>query len=208
MLIIALFIFNLPTLNAQIKSEEKIEKMIKQNATSLSNPIYKVPCGTINPNSYLTSAVTVGKSVSQPLAYFSATSPSSHYINYSATSTVLARGKSFKLNLTANKTDNIPSAYVYAFADWNRDGSFETSLGKYKMTSHNKHEPKVSIPIAIPHNAATGKTRIRIHYTSNELSSVGADNEMNAGYIYDFTVFVIEKKNKFGNYEIQANTYQ
>ena len=44
--------------------------------------------GTINPNSYLTSAVTVGKSVSQPLAYFSATSPSSHYINYSVTSTI------------------------------------------------------------------------------------------------------------------------
>ena len=30
LLTIALFIFNLPTLNAQIKSEEKIEKMIKQ----------------------------------------------------------------------------------------------------------------------------------------------------------------------------------
>ena len=194
LLTIALFIFNLPTLNAQIKSEEKIEKMIKQNATSLSNPIYKVPCGTINPNSYLTSAVTVGKSVSQPLAYFSATSPSSHYINYSVTSTILVRGKTFRLNLTANKAGNIPYAYAYAFADWNRDGSFETYLGKYIIISHKKHEPKVSIPIAIPQNAATGKTRIRIHYTSNELSSVGADNEMNAGYIYDFTVFVIEKK--------------
>ncbi len=194
LLTIALFIFNLPTLNAQIKSEEKIEKMIKQNATSLSNPIYKVPCGTINPNSYLTSAVTVGKSVSQPLAYFSATSPSSHYINYSVTSTILVRGKTFRLNLTANKAGNIHSTYAYAFADWNRDGSFETYLGKYIIISHKKHEPKVSIPIAIPQNAATGKTRIRIHYTSNELSSVGADNEMNAGYIYDFTVFVIEKK--------------
>ena len=194
LLTIALFIFNLPTLNAQIKSEEKIEKMIKQNATSLSNPIYKVPCGTINPNSYLTSAVTVGKSVSQPLAYFSATSPSSRYINYSVTSTILVRGKTFRLNLTANKAGNIPYAYAYAFADWNRDGSFEISLGKYIIISHKKHEPKVSIPIAIPQNAATGKTRIRIHYTSNELSSVGADNEMNAGYIYDFTVFVIEKK--------------
>ena len=194
LLTIALFIFNLPTLNAQIKSEDKIEKMIKQNATSLSNPIYKVPCGTINPNSYLTSAVTVGKSVSQPLAYFSATSPSSHYINYSVTSTILVRGKTFRLNLTANKAGNIPYAYAYAFADWNRDGSFETYLGKYIIISHKKHEPKVSIPIAIPQNAATGKTRIRIHYTSNELSSVGADNEMNAGYIYDFTVFVIEKK--------------
>ena len=194
LLTITLFIFNLPLLNAQVKSDGEIGKMIKQNASSVSNPIYKVPCGTINPNTYLTSAVTVGKSVSQPLAYFSTSSPTSHYINYSVTSTKLVRGKSFKLNLTANKTDNIPSAYVYAFADWNRDGSFETSLGKYKMTSHNKREPKVSIPIAIPHNAATGKTRIRIHYTSNELSSVGADNEMNAGYIYDFTVFVIEKK--------------
>ena len=65
---------------------------------------------------------------------------------------------------------------------------------KYIIISHKKHEPKVSIPIAIPQNAATGKTRIRLHYTPNDLSSVGADNEMNAGYIYDFTVFVIEKK--------------
>jgi hypothetical protein len=106
----------------------------------------------------------------------------------------LARGKTFRLNLTANKAGNIPYAYAYAFADWNRDGSFETYLGKYIIISHKKHEPKVSIPIAIPQNAATGKTRIRLHYTPNDLSSVGADNEMNAGYIYDFTVFVIEKK--------------
>lgn len=194
LLTITLFIFNLPLLNAQVKSDGEIGKMIKQNASSVSNPIYKVPCGTINPNTYLTSAVTVGKSVSQPLAYFSTSSPTSHYINYSVTSTKLVRGKSFKLNLTANKAGNIPSAYAYAFADWNRDGSFETYIGKYKITSRKNREPKASINIAIPKIASTGKTRIRLHYTTTNLESIAADSDMNSGFIYDFVVFVIKGK--------------
>ncbi len=186
------FIFN-TALQAQLKPYEAIGEMIKQNVTSPINPTYKVPNGTVNLNAYLTSAISVGDAVSKPLSYFVTSASGNYYVNYSLTSTILERGKSFNLVLSSNKTESVSSVNAFVFADWNRDGVFETNLGKHTINNLNNDVAGVSLNVAIPADAELGKTRIRVHYTSNNLASIEPEANVSSGLIYDFVVFVTEK---------------
>lgn len=188
--------FCTPTISAQtLKSYNVLGEMILRNQISLKNPTYQVPCGTVNTTCFFKSAITVGDAVQKPLSYFSTAVSTNYYVNYSLTTTTSERGKSFRLTLTANKNlNNITSAYAFAFADWNRDGVFETVLGKKEITElSTKDTPGVSYDISIPADAALGKTRIRIYLSTNKnLTAVNPTDAITGGFIYDFEMFIAE----------------
>lgn len=179
---------------AQLKPYEQIGSKILQNHQSASNPVYQVPCGSSNPVCYLNMAFATGLSVVQPLSYFITESPASYYINYSLQPFVCERGKSMKVVLSANKTGaTTTEAYAYAFADWNRDGIFETNIGKYTIPGLNTEGISgVNIPVDIPASASLGKTRLRIYLTNKVLTTVNSTDQVSGGYIYDFVCFINE----------------
>lgn len=193
-IMIFLFLFGIQTTNSQTqKSYILLGQMLQRNQNSLKNPIYPVPCGTVNLNCYLKSAITVGDAVQSPLSYFCNEVPTSYYVNYSLTNTACERGKSFQLTLTSNKNSSAGSAYAYAFADWNRDGIFETSLGKNEITElSTKETPGTFYPISVPADASLGKTRIRIYLTTTNLTTVNPTDVISSGHIYDFVLFTTE----------------
>lgn len=189
-----LFLFGVQATNSQTqKSFTLIGQMLQRNQSSLKNPIYPVPCGTVNLNCYLKSAITVGDAVQSPLSYFCNEVPTAYYVNYSLTNTSCERGKTLQLILTANKNSSANTAYAYAFADWNRDGVFETSLGKNEITElSTKETPGTFYPIAVPADAPLGKSCIRIYLTTTNLSTVNPTDVISGGHIYDFVLFTTE----------------
>ena len=103
-----LFLFGVQAPNSQTqKSFTLIGQMLQRNQSSLKNPIYPVPCGTVNLNCYLKSAITVGDAVQSPLSYFCNEVPTAYYVNYSLTNTSCERGKTLQLILTANKNSSV-----------------------------------------------------------------------------------------------------
>lgn len=194
-LLVLLFVsvFSLSTVDAQTpKSQNTLGEMILQNQKSLHNAVYQVPCGTVNSSSYITSAITVGDGVVKPLSYFSTRAPISHYVNYSLTTTSVERGKSFQLVLTAN--ENVGNAVnVYAFADWNRDGEFETVLGDKQISvSADNDISGIAYTVNIPETAELGKTRIRVYFSNSTIASPAPTAPLASGYIYDFVLFTAE----------------
>jgi hypothetical protein len=177
-----------------VKSQNVIGEMILNNQSSVQNPIYSVPCATVNSNLYLTTAITIGDAVQNPLSYFSTSAPVGAYVNYSLTQTSIERAKTFQLTLIANKNfGNTSTAYLYAFADWDRDAVFETVLGKKEITGlSTKDVASASYTIAIPEFASLGKTRIRVYLTASDLANVNPTDAMASGFIYDFVMFTEE----------------
>jgi hypothetical protein len=193
-LTIFMFLFGIQATNCQTQnSYTLIGQMLERNQSSEKNPTYSVPCGTVNLNCYLKSAVTVGNAVQSPLSYFCNEVPTSYYVNYSRTNTACERGKTFQLTLTTNKNSAISTGYVYAFADWNRDGIFETSLGKKEISEiSTKETPNTFYPISVPADASLGKTRIRIYLTTTNITAVNPTDVISSGHIYDFVLFATE----------------
>lgn len=193
-LVVLLFLFGIQTTSSQTsKSYTTIGQMIQQNQNSLQNAIYPVPCGTVNLNCYLKSAISVGDAVQNPLSYFCTDVPTNYYVNYSLTTTICERGKSFQLILTANKNSSSSTAYAYAFADWDRDGVFETLLGKNEITElSTKETPGTFYQVHVPATASLGKTRIRIYLTTTNLTTVNPTDAVTSGRIYDLVLFTTE----------------
>ena len=98
-----------------------------------------------------------------------------------------------KVVLSANKTGaTTTEAYAYAFADWNRDGIFETNIGKYTIPGLNTEGISgVNIPVDIPASASLGKTRLRIYLTNKVLTTVNSTDQVSGGYIYHIGFNVI-----------------
>ncbi len=179
-----------------LKPYEQIGEMIKTNAVSPENAVYKIPCGSANASFYLIFALTSGEAVQKPITYIpNVLPPSGYYINFSKIPTFIERGKSFDLVVTpkvANST--ITSVFTYAFVDWNRDGVFENDLGKKEITGFaGRTVTGTKYSISVPADAPLGKTRIRVRLSSVNSTSYTADDAVTSGYIYDFPVFVTEK---------------
>ncbi|MCE1154856.1 MAG: RICIN domain-containing protein [Bacteroidales bacterium] len=180
--------------NAQLqKSEKQLEAMLLLNQRSTENPTYTVPCATANFNLFATAAFTVGEAIDTPLGYFATAAPSTGYCNYSRTAFIAGKGQYMHLAIMTNKNTSIASAYIYLFADWDRDGIFETDLGKHALTTVATSEtPGVKIPISIPSTAVNGKTRIRAFLTTGNVTAIHPNGSLSSGYIHDFVVFVSE----------------
>lgn len=207
LLIVATFSPGLTThLKAQLqKSEKQIEAMLLLNQRSTTNPTYSVPCATANFNLFATAAFSTGEAIDSPLSYFTTAAPPTGYFNYSRTAFVAGKGQSMDLVLMTNKNSAITLAYVYLFADWNRDGVFETDLGKHPITTVSTSEtPGIKIPVSIPETAATGKTRIRAFLTTGNATTMNPNASLSSGYIHDFVVFISEPVSTPG--KIRINT--
>lgn len=169
------------------------------------NQVYELPCGTLG-NRFVARATIDGESVVRPMAYplpkksgtsvvaSSATTPASWYTLYTSDKASLARGTAFDLMVQLNSAP-ITGQAVYVYADWNRDGVFETMEQlpiKTKMTA----------TLQVPEEAVPGKTRLRVRLTSNGLTD--AEDEV-VGQILDFVVEVVESAPETFEVKVETN---
>ncbi len=169
------------------------------------NQVYELPCGTLG-NRFVARATIDGESVVRPMAYplpkksgtsvvaSSATTPTSWYTLYTSDKASLARGTAFDLMVQLNSAP-ITGQAVYVYADWNRDGVFETMEQlpiKTKMTA----------TLQVPEEAVAGKTRLRVRLTSNGLTD--AEDEV-VGQILDFVVEVVENVPETFEVKVETN---
>ena len=169
------------------------------------NQVYELPCGTLG-NRFVARATIDGESVVRPMAYplpkksgtsvvaSSATTPASWYTLYTSDKASLARGTAFDLMVQLNSAP-ITGQAVYVYADWNRDGVFETMEQlpiKTKMTA----------TLQVPEEAVPGKTRLRVRLTSNGLTD--AEDEV-VGQILDFVVEVVESAPDMFEVKVETN---
>lgn len=140
--------------------------------------IYYLPCGTLD-KGYLTRLDITGEHVQKELRYKSSGKPGSYYTLYTSQKATVSKGETFSLVYYMAEKDENNKVYVYF--DWNRDGIFETSYAYDQRT--------ISEEIPVPANAKTGKSRMRIRITNNELTDAEDDA---VGTIYDFIVNIAE----------------
>lgn len=189
----------------EVKPYEEIAKAIQMHQTSVQNPVYQIPCGTVNMSTYLQSAISVGNAVTNPLSYFTQKPPGNYYVNCSRDIAIVERGKSFELRLTANVHPTSDKAYTYAYADWNRDANFETDLGRNEITERTSNKTPGNIyVINVPADAELGKTRIRILLVEND-ATMSPTAPMNKGYVYDL-VFYVTQSNNYENLLVTASS--
>ncbi len=189
--VIQVFLYPVHTSAQQQKPEKQLEAMLLLNQQSTENPTYVVPCATANFNLFATAAFSAGEAIESPLSYFTNTAPGTGYLNYSRTAFVAGRGQSMQLSLITNKNTSITTAQAYVYADWDRDGNFESNHGKYSITHiATSDAPGVKINISIPDTAKTGKTRIRIFLTTANVTGFNPNSTLASGYIHDFVIFI------------------
>lgn len=112
------------------------------------------------------------------------------YLDATATSTDVAIGSAYPLNVTVNSLGNV---YTVAYIDWNRNGVFTDAGETYSLSATAAVSGTVLAPgcpysITIPGTAIVGTTRLRvssfINNTFNSCSS-GANGE-----VEDYTINV------------------
>lgn len=169
------------------------------------NQVYELPCGTLG-NRFVARATIDGESVVRPMAYplpkksgtsvvaSSATTPASWYTLYTSDKASLARGTAFDLMVQLNSAP-ITGQAVYVYADWNRDGVFETMEQLAIKT-------KMTATLQVPEEAVPGKTRLRVRLTSNGLTD--AEDEV-VGQILDFVVEVVESAPETFEVKVETN---
>lgn len=190
-LVIQAFLLPVHTSAQQQKSEKQLEAMLLLNQQSTENPTYVVPCATANFNLFATAVFSAGEAIESPLSYFTTAAPGLGYQNFSRSAFVAGKGQSMQLALITNKNTGITAAYAYAFADWNRDGIFESNIGKHSITNiATSDAPGIRINISVPDTAKTGKTRIRIFLTTANVTGYNPNASLTSGYIHDFVIFV------------------
>lgn len=151
---------------------------------ALRTQIYSMPCGTLG-QQWITG-VDFGSGASTPLSYPAttaagrpaATRPSSWYTMYTVSRATVTAGTTVDLDVTLNAAT---TATLTAYADWDRDGLFETAIPVSLNATSG------SAGIAIPADAREGSSRLRLRLTSNGLT--GADDET-AGQVLDLIVNV------------------
>ncbi len=140
--------------------------------------LYNQPCG-VRTNDYLTAASITGSEVLSELRYAVDGAPSSYYTLYTLQQAVVCPGTTFTVSLTRVLTGT--TYHLYAYFDWNGDGTFETmqeiKTGR-RLTKAN---------INVPADAREGRTRMRIRLTENTFSGAEEDVE---GATYDFILHV------------------
>ena len=169
--------------------------------------IYDFPCGALMSN-YVLSASLKGTGVLTPLTYPAQvasgrqiiapnTKPNTWYTIYTASKATLVKGRTATLALALKDAPQAGDS-VYVYFDWNRDGVFETAQ---KLTAAK--EMKTSI--LIPADAAIGKSRMRIRFTSNGLTE--ADEEV-TGQTLDFILEVVPEEGQTFTASVTTNDSQ
>lgn len=160
-----------------------------RSAFALANQIYKMPCGPIG--DVFVRKISIGDNYHYPMAQRSSTSgnmtfPSvsptnkSKYVLYTIDAATVERGKEVSMSITLNKEPGEHTMRLYA--DWNRDGVFEAA-GEITAAK------EATATIAVPADAAKGKTRLRLRLNTNGLN--GADDDV-AGQIVDLMLNVVD----------------
>lgn len=163
-----------------------------REAFARSAQIYDLPCGTLG-STYLTKASVTGdgvvtpmyyptpKLVSKVITYPSASKPSTAYVLYTTSKATVVAGTRCSLSLTFNTTPS-SAALLGVYADWDRDGVFETA----QFTE--KPGKGVTMEVSVPTTAREGKTRLRVRLTTNGLTD--AEDEV-TGEVADFMLNVV-----------------
>lgn len=173
-----------PSTNLTIEGDSLVCFQLQRSAFSLANQIYEMPCGNLG-NCYLTQfsvggngvkplyyplAVKAGNSVVRP----DASRPESWYTLYTLDKAGAAPGQQLDIDMQLNQLPP-EGTEVYLYADWNRDGVFETQ----QTVTPGQH---MTARLQVPADAATGSTRLRLRLTENGMA--GADDEV-IGQIFD-----------------------
>lgn len=153
--------------------------------------VYELPCASVGTR-YVTRASIDGDGALVPMVYplpkvsgtkvttSSASKPSSGYVIYTSDKAMLLAGATANMTLRTNSKLSAADTLI-VYADWNRDGVFDTAQGVATTTT------ATTFDLPIPADAAVGKTRLRVRLTNNGL--YGADDEA-TGEVLDFIVNV------------------
>lgn len=138
---------------------------------------YRLPCGTYNAKTYLSSLDIEGEGVLGELHY-KAAAPSNRYIVYTAQRVVVARGGEVNLKgvLEGATTSGLD---VTAYADFDGDARFEQTVA---IGAKKALEAKLTVPANT--KAVMGRIRIRV----DKSGSVGPNADV-YGVCYDFPVY-------------------
>lgn len=188
---LVIFILNNWVLLAQIDNsaninlaEDPFVTMIKLGAMNQHNPLYTMPLLNGSAAGYIQQAITTGDGIVIPLAYAKNTAPQVYYIIESRNPNIIQRGREFSLKLNSV---NMDGKKAYIFADWTRDGNFETLITHIPIVGN-----EVDVQISVPNDAVLGKSRIRVLFTTTEIDEANA--AITNGRIYDFVTFIANKK--------------
>lgn len=143
--------------------------------------IYSLPCGSTG-TAYLKACHVTGEGVTDELHYAAKQKPADYFVLVRKDSIGVEPGKTFKLEYDAAGIDEHHAVSVYF--DWNADGVFETQHDFYA-------EAAGAQKFTVPAETKTGKIRMRVRLTDNELE--GAEEDVH-GQIYDFMMYVTPKK--------------
>lgn len=170
-----------------------------------NNQVYELPCGTLG-SRYVARASIDGENVVRPMAYplpkqsgsnvvaGTATAPTSWYTLYTSDKAALACGQAFDFVVQLNAAPLVgQEAFVYA--DWNRDGIFETMEQLAIKT-------KMTATLTVPEDAVLGKTRLRVRLTNNGLTD--AEDEV-TGQILDLVVEVVQSLPETVEVKVETN---
>lgn len=173
-----------PSTNLTIEGDSLVSFQLQRSAFSLANQIYEMPCGNLG-NCYLTQFTVGGngvKSLYYPVAAKAGSSvvrpdasrPANWYTLYTLDKAGAAPGQQLDIDMQLNQVP-AEGTEVYLYADWNRDGVFETQ----QTVTPGQH---MTASLQVPADAKTGNTRLRLRITENGMT--GADDEV-VGQIFD-----------------------
>ncbi|MCM1029582.1 MAG: GEVED domain-containing protein [Pseudoflavonifractor sp.] len=173
-----LYSFTLPDGSSlSLGGKTAFKVVTRRTPFALAARIYSMPCGSVG-SVYITRAELTGciTPLEYPLATLSngtvshpsASKPGANYTMFTRSRATLAAGTKASLDLTLNQA--LPQgSTLTAYADWDRDGLFETTIPLAVNGS------SASASISVPHDAASGSSRLRLRLTDNGLT--GADDE-------------------------------
>lgn len=140
--------------------------------------VYFRPCGLVG-GTYLTAANVGGI---DPIAYTATAKPGSFHVPFSKDHGAVVRGGTCDVNITLN-SDSDADLKANAYFDWDADGLFEA------VQAIALDGTAGTATIAVPENAVSGDTRMRIRLNSNGLDHADDDVE---GFVYDFNFSVVD----------------
>ncbi len=137
--------------------------------------IYSIPCGAAG-GAYLSAFDIAGDDVLSELHYSTASAPASYYTVYVVQKADVRQGGN--LPVTVAVAGETAAIRTFAYADWDRDGVFETCV----------EHTQGGITFAVPVTTAPGQYRIRVRVT--ETDTDGAEDDV-IGSCTDFIVNVV-----------------
>ena len=140
--------------------------------------VYFRPCGMVG-GTYLTAANVGGI---DPIAYTATAKPGSFHVPFSKDHGAVVRGGTCDVNITLNSGSDA-DLKANAYFDWDADGLFEA------VQAIALDGTAGTATIAVPENAVSGDTRMRIRLNSNGLDNADDDVE---GFVYDFNFSVVD----------------